>query len=69
MRKQLIRTRSCGNGDLEKGIPLAALISERNRWADVLVWAGVELIFFIVARMVLGFGFVTQKNIGKKGMF
>lgn len=31
---------ACGNEDLEEDVSLAALIRERNRWADVLVWAG-----------------------------
>lgn len=64
---QLIRTKSGGNGDLEEDTSLAALISERNRW--LLSWAGVEFIFFIVARMVLSFGFVTQNMLITKGWF
>lgn len=41
-------------------VSLAALMRERNGWTDVLVWVRIELIFFTVAYVVLGFGFVTQ---------
>lgn len=51
---------ACGNRDLEEDVSLAALIRERNGWAGVLFWAGIELIWFVVACVALGFGFVTQ---------